>query len=118
MFCCVLFACQSATSVPKNIIKLNVMKALLWDIAQAEAYANFYVVADTTKKLKTETLLMYQKVFALYKTTKEDVETSIKYYETHPVKHQILLDSLVQYANRMKEKNQQMRYATPVQVAK
>ena len=113
-----LAACQSATSVPKNIIKLNVMKSLLWDVAQAESYANAYVAADTTKKLKTETLVIYQKIFALYQTTKEDFETSMKYYETHPAKHQILLDSLVQYASRMKEKYQQMKYASPLKAAR
>lgn len=118
MLCTVLIACQSATSVPPDVIKLNTMKALMWDIAQAEAYANQYIVADTTKKLKAETLVLYQKVFALYKTTKEDFETSLKYYETHPPKNKILLDSLVQYATRMKEKDQQKRFASPINVVK
>lgn len=114
MICTLLIACRSATSVPANIIKLDVMKALMWDIAQAEAYATQYVAVDTTKKLKDETLVIYQKVFTLYKTTTEDFETSLKYYEAHPPKHQILMDSLVQYATRMKEKDQQKRFQSPV----
>ena len=109
-----LIACRSDTSVPANVIKLNTMKALMWDIAQAEAYANQYIVADTTKKVKQETLVLYQKMFALYKTTKEAFETSLKYYEANPTKNKILLDSVVQYATRMKERDQQKRYASPI----
>jgi hypothetical protein len=113
-----MFACRSATSVPANIIKLNTMKALMWDIAQAEAYANQYLITDSTKNLKTETLSLYQKVFALYKTNKETFETSLKYYEANPPKNKILLDSLMQYATRMKERDQQKIYASPMKLVR
>lgn len=94
------------------------MKELMWDIAQAEAYANQHIAIDTTKKIKPETLVLYQKVFALHKTNKENFVASIKYYEAHPPKHKILLDSLLQYATRMKEKDQQTRYSKPINVVK
>lgn len=115
-FCIILAACQSTTTVPKGIIQLNAMKELMWDIAQVEGYATQHIANDSTKKLKDETLVLYQKVFALHKTTKENFVTSIKYYEVHPPKHKILLDSLLQYATRMKEKDQQTRYSKPVSV--
>ena len=94
------------------------MKALMWDIAKVEAYATQYIAVDTTKKLKAETLMLYQKVFALYKTTKEDFERSVKYYEMHPPQQKILLDSVVQYATRSKEADQQKRFASPINVVK
>lgn len=118
IFCIILSACRSAISVPPSIIKLNDMKALMWDIAQVEAYANQRISGDTTKNLKAETLVLYQKVFALYKTTKEDFDTSLKYYETHPPKHKILLDSLFQYGTRMKEIDQRSRYMKPMNAVK
>ena len=113
-----MIACRSASSVPAGIIELNSMKEIMWDVAQIEAYANLYIAGDSTKKVKPATLALYQKIFALHKTTKEKFAASISYYQSHPPQHKILLDSLVQYATRMKEKDQQKRYSKPLSVAK
>lgn len=86
----------------------------MWDIAQAESYANQYIVRDSAKDLKKETLVLYQKVFALHKTNKEQFSESLKYYESHPEIHKVLLDSLLGYANRMKDSAVAKKYATPI----
>ncbi|RZK30637.1 MAG: DUF4296 domain-containing protein [Hymenobacter sp.] len=111
-------ACNSATSVPKGIIAINPMKELMWDVAQVEAYATQHITRDSTKNIKTETLTLYQQVFALHKTSKDQFTQSIKYYEAHPEKQKILLDSLMQYATRQRDTALQRSFMKPVSTAK
>ena len=94
------------------------MKTVMWHIAEAEAYANQHIVRDTTKNLRNETNVLYQKVFALHKTNKEQFAESLKYYESHPEIHKILLDSLMNYANRIKDSSMKSQYATPTPLVK
>lgn len=106
-----IVACQSKVAVPKDIISLNDMKLLMWDIAQADAYSTQYVARDSAKNIKAETIKLYQQVFALHKTDKNQFVKSIKYYEANPEKQKILLDSLLQYANRVKSQERSTRKA-------
>ena len=113
----ILVACNAATRVPEGVIAMNPMKELLWDIAQVEAYATQHIARDSTKNIKAETLNLYQQVFALHKTSKEQFMGSINYYETHPEKQKILLDSLAQYGTRQRDtalRKSFMKTAAPV----
>jgi hypothetical protein len=101
--CLLMGACRSPADVPSGILPLNAMKELMWDVAQAEAYANQITSRDSSKNLKTVTLNLYQQVFSVHKTDKEQFASSVKYYELHPETNRILLDSLLQYATRQKD---------------
>ena len=111
-------ACNSATSVPSGVIAINPMKELMWDIAQVESYANQHIARDSTKNLKKETLNLYQQVFAIHKTTKEQFTESISFYEKHPETHKILMDSLMQYASRRKDSAFQRSFTKPTATVK
>ncbi len=110
--------CNSANSVPSGVLAINPMKEVMWDIAQVETYATQHISRDSTKNLKKETLNLYQQVFAIHKTTKEQFTESIKYYEKHPEKHKVLLDSLMQYASRQKDSALQRSFIKPASMAK
>ena len=81
------------------------MKTVMWDVIQADEFANLLFAKDSTKNLKQETLKLYSKVFAMYKISNEDFERSYYYYRQHPVKEKELLDSLQTYGNKMREAN-------------
>lgn len=114
----IIAACNSATKVPAGVIAINPMKELMWDIAKVETYANQHIARNSTKNVRNETLNLYQQVFAIHKTSKEQFTESIKYYEAHPEKHKVLLDSLLQYASREKDTALRKSFIKPSAVAK
>ena len=88
----------------------------MWDMIQADEYASFYIVKDSTKNLKQETLKLYSKVFSLHKVSSDDFGRSYDYYKGNPAMEKELLDSLQTYGNKMRETNfQKHRLTLPVQ---
>jgi hypothetical protein len=56
-----------------------------------------------TLNLKVLTTQAFQQVFDFYHITKEEFYKSYRYYEEHPDKNSILMDSLSAYAGRQRE---------------
>ncbi len=81
------------------------MKAVMWDVIQADEFANLSIAKDSSKNLKQEILKLYSKVFAMHKISNEDFERSYYYYRQHPDKEKELLDSIQTYGNKMREAN-------------
>lgn len=89
-------ACSDNKKVPGGILPQDKMVALLWDMTQADQYANLYLVKDSAKiNLKTETLRLYEAVFRLHHTTREEFSKSYRYYLDHPELNQVLYDSVL-----------------------
>ena len=63
---------------------------------------NSYAIKDTTKNIKTQRITLYEQIFAIHKTNREEFYKSFKYYQQHPDKNKILFDSLNAYINRKK----------------
>jgi hypothetical protein len=86
--------------IPKDILPLNKMKLIVWDMTQAGEYALYLQQKDTTKRKYTTTYLT--EVLKLYKINKEDFFKSFKYYQSHPILNQQLFDSVSAYAQRQR----------------
>ena len=56
-----------------------------------------------TVSLKLLSTQAFQQVFDLYHITKEEFYKSYRYYEEHPDKNNILMDSLSAYATRQRQ---------------
>ena len=101
MLFCVFVSCSSEdTKIPKDILPLNKMKLIVWDMTQAGEYALYLQAKDTTKKKSTTIYLT--EVLKLYKINKEDFFKSFKYYQSHPILNQQLFDSVSAYAQRQR----------------
>jgi hypothetical protein len=88
------------TKIPKDILPLNKMKLIVWDMTQAGEYATYLQEKDTTKRKYTTAYLT--EVLKLYKINKEDFFKSFKYYQSHPTLNQQLFDSVSAYAQRQR----------------
>jgi len=106
-FFIVFFIACKSPETPRNVLPVNEMKQVLWDIIQADEYANLFTLKDSTKNLKEETLKLYSKVFFLHNISADDFGKSYEFYKTHPVMEKKLLDSLQAYGNKTKEANYQ-----------
>jgi len=106
-FLLVCVGCRSDQKVPGGVLEVNKMKMVMWDMLQAEEYVDNFLLKDSGKDRKTETLKMYAKVFSRHDISKETYTESYAYYKTHPVVEKILIDSLQSYAAAMKDKDYQ-----------
>ena len=97
----VLFAiaCSSPNKIPDDVLSIDKMKPIVWDMMRAGVLAQNLSGIDTVK-LRKQSESKYQEVFSVYGITKDEFYNSYQYYVEHPDKQKILLDSVVSYANR------------------
>ena len=139
-------ACSSPNKIPDDIMGIDKMKLIVWDLTQAgklaqveyeRSHLDTYTKGRSTKKdtasrknisnrkkksgdsitvkkdtsvLKNDSLSYkyfatraFQQVFDIYHITKEEFYKSYRYYEEHPDKNNILMDSLVAYGARQRQ---------------
>jgi hypothetical protein len=135
-------ACSSPNKIPEDIIGINKMKLIVWDLTRAGKFSqieyekghriyfaegrplrkdtllkknkhfvdNIPHKKDSSSSSKKDTLSYkllatqaFQQVFDLYHITKEEFYKSYRYYEEHPDKNSILMDSLSAFAGRQRQ---------------
>ncbi|SFP71935.1 DUF4296 domain-containing protein [Parafilimonas terrae] len=84
--------------IPDNVMQVDKMKLVMWDLLQAGNYATIQKEKDTSIK-QLNTAYMVQ-VLQLYKISKDDFFKSFDYYQTHPELNKILFDSINAYSQR------------------
>ena len=97
-----LTACSSPNKIPDDIIGIDRMKLIIWDMTRAGKLAQERYRKDSVH-MKIITTEAFQQVFDLYHITKDDFYKSYQYYEEHPDKNKILLDSVSAYALRQRQ---------------
>src|ERR1700710_2051309 len=110
--CLTMVACKGTNDVPDNIMGYDQMKETIWDLAQVDEFAATYLIRDTSKNAHKESLVLYQKVFALHKISNDEFAKSYVFYKSHPLQEKVLMDSLSQYSGRQRDGIQ--RYISPV----
>ncbi len=86
--------------MPKDILPVDKMKLIIWDLTQAGNYATYLKDKDTSiKRLNT----MYMgEVLKIYHISQDDFFKSFKYYQSDPSLNKILFDSVSAYAQRQR----------------
>jgi len=70
------------------------MRKIMWDLMRADAYVSDFIMKDSTRDKKTESALLYEKIFAIHSTTQEAFKKSMAFYETRPDLLKVITDSL------------------------
>ena len=99
-----LFIACTPAKAPTDILPPDKMKVVFFDLVRADEFANNFIANDTSKNLQVERAKLYQKVFVLHKTTKDEFYKSYKYYQQNPDKHKQLFDSLLIYSRATRDK--------------
>src|SRR5690348_8704583 len=97
-FVLMMASCQSP--VPKNVLPPAKMQSVMWDLMQADAMAEYYAAKDSALSDLAKHVNNYQNVLALHKISKEDFKRSLSYYQGHPSKLKVILDSLQAFTER------------------
>lgn len=98
-FAVFIFSCKS--SVPDDVLPPKKMQAVLWDVMQADAMAEYYAMNDSTFTGLSKHVDYYQKVFSIHKISKEDFIRSLTYYENNPARLKPILDSIQSYGQNL-----------------
>jgi hypothetical protein len=98
-----MLGCRQVKPGEGGILSVNNMKLVMWDMIQVDEFAPTYIAKDTTRDLKMETSRLYQKVFAVHKIDSATFFKSFEYYKQHPLDYKILLDSLSDFAKRVRD---------------
>ena len=96
IFCLIIVAaCRNDNRIPSGILPQHKMEAVLYDIMKADQFlADFVIRGDSGLDKSTESLKLYEKVFALHHISKEEFIKSYSFYETHPALLKVIMDSI------------------------
>jgi hypothetical protein len=94
-------SCSNRTEIPKDIIPPDSMRRIMKDIIIAGEYSEQFVSKDSTrpdkKKANQE---LFDAIFKIHHTTREEVKKSLSFYESRPDLNKKIFDSLAADANR------------------
>lgn len=101
----ILFLSCSEKKADKGIIPPSQMGDLLWEQMKINAFTTEFMVRDSSKNLTKENLILQEKIFQKYHTTKEQFYKSYDYYLDHSAELKVILDSVTAKQSRLKERN-------------
>lgn len=61
---------------------------------RADAYVSTFIMKDSTKNQKTESAILYEKIFDIHSTTQETFKRSLAFYQSRPDLFKAISDSL------------------------
>lgn len=97
---CLLVSCSGKNKIPSDIIGINQMTEIMWDVLRAQALASEISRRDSVLNIIAETRALTQKVLDVHKTTAADYNKSYNWYSKHPDVMQIIFDSLYNQKQR------------------
>jgi hypothetical protein len=102
MMIAVLAAC-GGEKLPAGVLDKDRLELVLTDVILAEAFAESYLSADTSKRLKQLYTQELDKVLALHKVSQKDFQASIQYYKSQPEQFKVVIDTVNARAMRTKD---------------
>ena len=90
----VLCACSGTPSVPRGVMPPQKMEAVLYDVIRADETVDFLQISDSTYRIFSRRVALYDTVFQLHAIRKEDFQKSLRYYQGRPDLLKGILDDL------------------------
>ena len=81
-------------SSPKDVLPVSKFINVMYDLSRADQYVADYVLRDSAKNKKTESIRMYEAVFQIHKTSQAQFKKSMDYYSSDPVVFRPIIDSI------------------------
>ena len=87
-----LFSC--ARKENKNVLPENKLREVMWDLIRADQYVADYLMRDSTRNKKDESMKLYEEIFHLHKISRDQFKRSLAYYSSQPDLLRPIIDSL------------------------
>ncbi len=99
IFLLFFFSCKTK---PK-VLPINEMKLVMWDMVSADEWMKIASSKDSIHLLSKQNISLYNKIFDLHHTTKDEFYNSYNYYQSNPSEMKALLDSLTNYGTKKRD---------------
>jgi hypothetical protein len=76
------------------VLPANKMKEVMWDMIRADQYVSDFIMKDSTRNKKNESIKLYDEIFQIHKITREQFKKSLDYYSSRPDLLKPIIDSL------------------------
>ena len=70
------------------------MRKIMWDLMRADAYVSDFIMKDSTRNQKAESVILYEQIFKMHSTTEEAFIKSRDFYLSRPDLLKVITDSL------------------------
>lgn len=107
---CLLISCSDKNKIPSEIIGINQMTKIMWDVLRAQALATEISRRDSATNVVVETKALTQKALDIHKTSMTEYNKSYNWYSKHPDIMQIIFDSLYNQKQRPDDFNHGQHY--------
>jgi hypothetical protein len=87
-----LFSCGD--KVPKDILSIQQMQDIQWDLMRADEMVDYYRASDTLYRPEQKREEYYSKIFSIHRTSKEVFKRSLDYYTARPKELKKILDAM------------------------
>ena len=93
-----ILSCRSDKKQPEGILPEKKLRVVLWDMMRADQFLTDFVFSrDTSLNKLNESMLVYNRIFAIHRVTKEEFQQSFRYYKEQPGLLKGLLDSVAAF---------------------
>lgn len=90
----VMVLISSCRSRNASLLPFDSTKVIMWDLMKMDEMFARMSMKDSTLRNTKKNIVLYEEVFALHHITKQQFETTYRYYTGHPVEFKRLLDSI------------------------
>lgn len=87
------FSCSKKES-KSDILPEGEMREIMWDMIRADQYVASFLLKDSTRNKKDESVSLYEEIFHIHKITRKQFKTSFDYYSSRPDLFRPIMDSL------------------------
>jgi hypothetical protein len=94
LFLAILFFSCSRQEKRLHVLSENKMRAVMWDMIRADQYVSDFLLKDSARKKKDESIRLYEEIFHIHKITEEQFKKSLDYYSSRPDLFRPIIDSL------------------------
>ncbi len=98
-------ACKNTSASGSEILSKDTMRAVLWEMFEADAYNETRAATDTNFRHDSAFATLYTDIFRIHHVTREQFQDSYDYYMLHPEVLRGMIDTLTDRTNRALQKN-------------
>lgn len=86
--------CVNQQKRPKDVLSDKKMAEVMWNLIKADEYISNFVMKDSSRNKKEESLKLYEQVFRILGTSGEQFQKSMAFYRQRPDLLKGVMDSL------------------------
>jgi len=107
-FLIIIFSCARKEK-QGGILPEKKMREVMWDLIRADQYVTDFLLRDSTRKKKEESVKLYDEIFRIHKITADEFKKSLAYYSSRPELLSGIIDSLATRKNELPPTGVQQR---------